>query len=67
LTNTIRGVAFAGLLLGLLVAGMDWIGWINPFQIFRIEFTWAIGIFAALLLIASLFTYRPWCQFGVNP
>jgi polyferredoxin len=63
LTNTIRGVAFAGLLLGLLVAGMDWIGWINPFQIFRIEFTWAIGIFAALLLIASLFIYRPWCQF----
>lgn len=63
MTNTIRCVAFAGLLLGLLVAGMDWIGWINPFQIFRIEFTWAIGIFAALLVIASLFTYRPWCQF----
>ena len=63
LTNSIRGVAFAGLLSGLLVAGLDWIGWINPFQIFRIEFTWAIGIFAALLLIASLFIYRPWCQF----
>jgi polyferredoxin len=63
LANTIRGIAFAGLLLGLLVAGMDWIGWINPFQIFRIEFTRAIGIFAALLLIASLFIYRPWCQF----
>ena len=63
LANTIRGVAFAGLLLGFLVAEMDWIGWINPFQIFRIEFTWAIGIFAALLLIASLFIYRPWCQF----
>ncbi|MFP3898969.1 MAG: 4Fe-4S binding protein [Dehalococcoidia bacterium] len=63
LANTIRGIAFAGLLLGLLVAGMDWIGWIDPFQLFRIEFTRAIGIFAALLLIASLFTYRPWCQF----
>jgi polyferredoxin len=63
LANTIRGVAFAGLLLGLLVAGMDWIGWINPFQIFCIEFTRAIGIFAALLMIASLFVYRPWCQF----
>jgi len=63
LANTIRGVAFAGLLIGLLAAGIDWIGWINPFQIFRIEFTWAIGIFAAILLIASLFIYRPWCQF----
>jgi len=63
LTNTIRGIAFAGLLLGLLVAGIDWIGWIDPFQMFRIEFTLVIGLFAVLLLIASLFTYRPWCQF----
>lgn len=63
LANTIRGVALVGLLLGLLVAGLDWIGWINPFQMFRIEFTWAIGGFAAILLIASLFIYRPWCQF----
>lgn len=63
LSNTVRGVAFVGLLLGLLVAGIDWIAWINPFQVFRIEFTWAIGTFAGFLLIASLFTYRPWCQF----
>ena len=63
LANTIRGVAFAGLLFGLLVAGIDWIGWIDPFQIFRIEFTLTIGLFAAFLFITSLFIYRPWCQF----
>lgn len=63
LSNTLRGIAFAVLLLGLLVVGTDWIGWIDPFQIFRIEFTLAIGLFAAFLLIASLFIYRPWCQF----
>lgn len=63
LTNTVRAVAFVALLVGLVVAGIDWIGWIDPFRIFRIRFTLATGIFAALLLIASLFVYRPWCQF----
>jgi len=63
LSNITRGVVFAGLLFGLVVAGIDWIGWIDPFQLFRFNFTLAIGIFAAFLLIASLFIYRPWCQF----
>lgn len=63
LSNTIRSISFAGLLLGLLVVGLDWIDWIDPFQIFRFNFTLAIGLFAAFLLIASLFIYRPWCQF----
>ncbi len=63
LSNTIRGIAFAGLLLGLLVAGLDWVGWIDPFQIFRFNFTLTIGLFAAFSLIVSLFIYRPWCQF----
>ena len=63
LSNITRGVVFAGLLFGLVIAGIDWIGWIDPFQLFRFNFTLAIGIFAAFLLIASLFIYRPWCQF----
>ena len=37
----------------MMIAEMDWIGWIKPFQIFRIEFTLAIGLLAACLLIAS--------------
>lgn len=63
LANAIRGVAFSGLLLGIVFAGIDWIKWIDPFQIFRMQFTLIIGIFASFLLIASLFIYRPWCQF----
>jgi len=63
LSNMVRVIAFTGLLAGVTVTGLDWIGWIDPFQIFRLEFTWAIGTFSGLLLIASLFVYRPWCQF----
>jgi len=63
LSNTVRSITSAGLLVGLIVAGLDWIGWINPFHVFRFDFSLAIGIFFVILLIASLFIYRPWCQF----
>jgi len=36
---------------------------IDPFQLFRLNFTLWIGLSSAAVLIASLFVYRPWCQF----
>jgi polyferredoxin len=63
LSNSVRVVAFGALVAGLIIAGLDWIGLIDPFQIFRFNLTMAIGIFSGLLLVASLFVYRPWCQF----
>lgn len=63
LSNTVRIVAFAGLVGGLLGAGMDWIGIIDPFQVFSFNATWAIGTFFAAVTGASLFFYRPWCRF----
>jgi polyferredoxin len=63
LSNTVRILAFLGLLGGLIVAGMDWIGIIDPFLIFSFNITWAIGLFSATLLVAALFVYRPWCRF----
>ncbi len=63
LSNGVRIVAFVGLVGGLIAAGMDWIGLIDPFQLFSLRFTWAIGLFSAAVLIASLFIYRPWCRF----
>ncbi|HET89728.1 MAG TPA: 4Fe-4S binding protein [Chloroflexi bacterium] len=63
LSNTVRIVAFVGLVGGLLAAGLDWIGVIDPFQLFSFSLTWAIALFAAALLVASLFVYRPWCRF----
>ena len=63
LSNGIRTIALVGLVGGLVTAGLDWIGVIDPFQMFSFNFTWAIGLFSAAVVIASLFVYRPWCRF----
>ena len=63
LSNGVRIVAFVGLVGGLVAAGMDWIGVIDPFQIFSFNVTWAIGLFSATMVVAGLFVYRPWCRF----
>lgn len=63
LSNTVRIIAFMALVTGLVVAGLDWIKVIDPFKLFQFNFTLWIGLFVSALLIASLFVYRPWCQF----
>ncbi len=63
LANGVRILALLGLVGGLLVSGLDWIGVIDPFQLFSFNFTWAIAGFSFLVLVASLFIYRPWCRF----
>jgi polyferredoxin len=63
LTNAIRIAAFALLIGGLALAGLDWIGLVDPFQVFRLSFGAVTGIFIAIVLVASIFIYRPWCQF----
>jgi len=63
LANGVRLVGFASLLGGLGLAGVDWIGWLDPFRIFGLDVTVLVGGFGAALLVASLFIYRPWCQF----
>ena len=62
-SNTIRILAFLALLAGLVTAGLDWIGVIDPFTIFSRSFAAAAAGFIGLLLLVSLFFYRPWCQF----
>jgi polyferredoxin len=63
LTNTVRVVAFVALVVGLGVAGFDWVGRVDPFSLFSLNPTpWALA-FVAVLLIAALFVYRPWCRF----
>jgi len=63
LSNSVRIVAFVALIVGLTAAGLDWIGLVDPFQLFSFDFTLGIGLFSAGVLIASLFIYRPWCRF----
>jgi polyferredoxin len=64
LTNTIR---FAFLCVFTLVAfswGIDIIDPIDPFKIYNPTHLVLIGgIFICILLLASLFMYRPWCHF----
>ena len=71
LSNSVRIVAFVALVAGLVAAGLDWIGLIDPFQLFSFNFILrqaqdrllGIVLFSAGVLIASLFIYRPWCRF----
>ena len=63
LSNTVRVIAFVTLPAGLVLSGLDWIGLIDPFQLFSFNVTLGIGLFSAAVLIASLFIYRPWCHF----
>ena len=64
LTNTVR---FAFLCVFTLVAfswGIDIIDPIDPFKIYNPTHLVLIGgIFICILLLASLFIYRPWCHF----
>jgi polyferredoxin len=63
ISNTVRVIALVGLVGGLVTAGLDWIGAIDPFQLFSFNFTWAIALFVLTMFAASLFVYRPWCRF----
>lgn len=63
LSNGLRIAAFVALIGGLVVGGLDWIGVIDPFQLFSLNLTLGIGAFSAAVLVASLFVYRPWCRF----
>ncbi len=64
LTNTIRLLFLCAFTLFAFLWGIDIIEPIDPFKIFKpLYLGLAGGIFVGLLLIASLFFYRPWCQF----
>ena len=63
LSNIVRITAFAALIAGLAAADLDWIELVNPFRIFQFNFTLLVGLTSLAVLIASLFIYRPWCQF----
>ncbi len=63
LSNGVRFVAFIALVAGLGMAGVDWVKGVDPFQLFAFKFTVGIALFSAAVVIASLFIYRPWCQF----
>lgn len=63
-SNSIRIVFFALMTLAAVLWATDLIDPIDPFKLFKpLVLGVFSGIFIAVLLIASLFVYRPWCHF----
>jgi len=64
LTNGVRVAVFALFTAVALATGIDLIHPIDPFRVYKPAtlglFGWA---FVGVLLVASLFVYRPWCLF----
>ena len=61
-TNTVRIIVFAVFTVAAFAWAYDLIGLIDPFKVFKpAALTWAGIVFLALVLVASLFSYRPWC------
>ncbi|MDD2336112.1 MAG: 4Fe-4S binding protein [Geobacteraceae bacterium] len=62
-TNTFRVLFFCLFVLIVFVWGTDIIAPIDPFKIFKPASLGLVGgIFVGLLLLLSLFVYRPWCH-----
>lgn len=63
-SNSIRGLFFSVFVLIAFIGSIDIIEIINPFNIFNPTVLTVIGIvFISIILIGSLFIYRPWCHF----
>jgi polyferredoxin len=63
LTNTIRIIFFIIIILAAVLWSVDIVEPIDPFKIFNPLKLGIIGIiFIGIILIASLFIYRPWCH-----
>ena len=63
-SNTVRIAFFGALVLFAFVRATDIVENIDPFKVFKPQ---ALGLagaaFAGVVLVLSLFTYRPWCHF----
>jgi len=63
-SNSIRILFFLVLILVAFIWAADIIGALDPFKIFKPQVIGiAGGLFIGLILVLSLFVYRPWCHF----
>jgi polyferredoxin len=64
ISNSIRILFFLGLILIAFVWAVDIVRPIDPFKIFKPQVIGITGgLFIGLILVSSLFVYRPWCHF----
>lgn len=63
LTNTIRIAFLIAFTIAAFLWAVDIIDPIDPFKIYKPMYLGLVGgIFVAILLVAGLFVYRPWCH-----
>ena len=63
LTNSIRVIFFIVFTIIAFIWATDIIEPIDPFKIYKPSYITSIGwLFLGLILLLSLFVYRPWCQ-----
>lgn len=63
-SNTFRVVFFVALTVAAFVWSTDIVEHIDPFKVFNPQVFGLAGIvFVGLILVMSLFVYRPWCHF----
>ena len=63
-SNSVRILFFLLIIFFAFIWAMDIVEVIDPFKIFKPQVIgMAGGLFIALLLVLSLFIYRPWCHF----
>jgi Pyruvate/2-oxoacid:ferredoxin oxidoreductase delta subunit len=63
ISNSIRIISLLVLILAASVWAADIVGPVDPFKIFKPQVIGIIGgLFTGLILILSLFVYRPWCH-----
>lgn len=64
-TNTVRIAFLAAFTVAAFAWAVELIEPIDPFRVYKpMTWTLACGGFILLLLVASLFVYRPWCHFA---
>ncbi len=64
LSNTIRAAFLAVFTFVAFAWARDIIAPVDPFTVFKpASLSIAAGVFVAVILVMSLFTYRPWCHF----
>jgi polyferredoxin len=64
ISNSIRILFFTVFVLIAFLWALDIISFIDPFKIYKpVEISIIGGLFLGLMLIPSLFVYRPWCTF----
>jgi len=64
ISNTVRVGFFAAIAVFAFIWATDIVEGIDPFKIFKPQVLgWTGAVFLGLIVVLSLFTWRPWCHF----